>query len=87
MVEGSERVRVTVDGQVRALLTGVNEVKRQLLHLCGAQVCRVDQLPAGEAGSMAAGARAMPENVQLPCSMSAVPKTVNYRQSEKDSCG
>jgi hypothetical protein len=70
MVEGIERVRVTVDGQGRALLTGVHEVKMKLLHLCGAQGCRVDQLPAGEEGSRAAGARALPENVQLPCSMS-----------------
>jgi hypothetical protein len=69
-LEGIERVRVTVDGQVRALLTGVHEVKMKMLHLLGAQVCRVDQLPAGEEGSMAAGARAIPENVQLPCSMS-----------------
>jgi hypothetical protein len=47
MLEGIERVRVTVDGQVRALITGLNEVKMQILHLFGAQVCRVYPLPAG----------------------------------------
>lgn len=47
MLEGIERVRVTVDGQVRALITGLNEVKMNILHLFGAQVCRVYQLPAG----------------------------------------
>ena len=46
-LEGIERVRVTVDGQVRALITGLNEVKMKILHLFGAQVCRVYQLPAG----------------------------------------
>jgi hypothetical protein len=47
MLQGIERVRVTLDGPVRALITGLHEVKMQILHLFGAQVCRVYQLPAG----------------------------------------
>ena len=44
---GIERVRVTVDGQVRDLITGLNEVKIKILHLFGEQVCHVYQLPSG----------------------------------------
>jgi len=40
-LDGIERVRVTVDGQVRDLRTGVTEVTITILHLCGAQVCHV----------------------------------------------
>jgi hypothetical protein len=41
VLDGIERVRVTVDGQVRDLRTGVTEVTITILHLCGAQVCHV----------------------------------------------
>lgn len=47
MLEGIERVRVTVNGQVRELITGLNEVKMKILHLFGVQVCHVYQLLAG----------------------------------------
>jgi transposase len=47
VLDGVERVRVMVDGQVRDLITGLNEVKIKILHLFGEQVCHVYQLPAG----------------------------------------
>jgi transposase len=47
VLDGIERVRVTVDGQVRDLITGLNEVKIKILHLFGEQVCHVYQLPSG----------------------------------------
>lgn len=47
MLEGIERVRVTVDGQVRNLITGLNEVNIKILRLFGEQVCHVYQLPSG----------------------------------------
>ncbi len=47
VLEGIERVRVTVNGQVRDLITGLHEVKIKILHLFGAQVCHVYQLPSG----------------------------------------
>jgi transposase len=47
VLDGIERVRVTVDGQVRDLITGLNEVKIKILHLFGEQVCHVYHLPSG----------------------------------------
>jgi transposase len=47
VLDGIERVRVTVDGQVRDLITGLNEVKIKILHLFGEQVCHIYQLPSG----------------------------------------
>ena len=47
VLDGIEPVRVTVDGQVRDLITGLNEVKIKILHLFGEQVCHVYQLPSG----------------------------------------
>jgi transposase len=47
VLDGIERVRVTVDGQVRDLITGLNEVKIKILHLFGEQVCHVYQLSSG----------------------------------------
>jgi transposase len=47
VLDGIERVRVTVDGQVRDLITGLNEVKIKILHLFGEQVCHMYQLPSG----------------------------------------
>ena len=47
VLEGIERVRVTVNGQVQDLITGLNEVKMKILHLFGVQVCHVYQLPTG----------------------------------------
>ncbi|MCZ6875725.1 MAG: IS1634 family transposase [bacterium] len=47
VLEGIERVRLIVDGQVRDLITGLNEVKIKILRLFGEQVCRVYQLPSG----------------------------------------
>jgi len=47
VLEGIERVRVKVAGQVQELITGLNEVKIKILRLFGAQVCYVYQLPSG----------------------------------------
>jgi transposase len=47
VLEGIERVRLMVDGQVRDLITGLNEVKIKILRLFSEQVCHVYQLPAG----------------------------------------
>jgi transposase len=47
VLEGIERVRLMVDGQVRDLITGLNAVKIKILRLFGEQVCRVYQLAAG----------------------------------------
>lgn len=47
VLEGIERVRLTVDGEVRDLITGLNEVKIKILHLFGEQVCHLYQLPSG----------------------------------------
>lgn len=50
MLEGIERVRLRVDGQVRDLITGLHEVKIKILRLFSEQVCHVYQLPAGSEG-------------------------------------
>jgi transposase len=47
LLEGIERVRVTVAGQVRELITGLHEVKIKILRLLGEQVCQVYQIPSG----------------------------------------
>ena len=47
VLEGIERVRLMVDGQVRDLITGLQAVKIKILRLFGEQVCRVYQLAAG----------------------------------------
>jgi transposase len=47
VLEGIERVRLTVDDQVRDLITGLHEVKINILRLFGEQVCQVYQLPLG----------------------------------------
>jgi transposase len=47
VLEGIERVRLMVDGQVRDLRTGLHEVKIKILRLFGEQVCQVYQLPSG----------------------------------------
>ncbi len=47
VLEGIERVRVTVEGEVHDLITGLNEVKIKILRLFGEQVCHVYQLPLG----------------------------------------
>jgi transposase len=47
VLDGIERVRLTVDDQVRDLITGLNEVKIKILRLFGEQVCHVYQLPSG----------------------------------------
>ena len=46
-LEGMERVRLLVDGKVRELITGLNEVRRKILRLFGEQVCLVYQIPSG----------------------------------------
>ena len=46
-MEGMERVRLMVDGQVRDLLTGLQEGKIPILRLCGEQGCHVYQWPSG----------------------------------------
>ena len=47
VLEGIERVRLMVDGQIRDLITGLNEVKIKILRLFGEHVCHVYQLPSG----------------------------------------
>jgi transposase len=47
VLEGIERVRLMVDGQVRDLITGLNEGKIKILRLFSEQVCHVYQLPVG----------------------------------------
>jgi hypothetical protein len=47
VLEGIERVRVTVEGEVHDLITGLNAVKIKILRLFGEQVCHVYQLPLG----------------------------------------
>jgi transposase len=47
VLEGIERVRVTVEGKVHDLITGLNEVKIKILRLFGEQVCQMYQLPSG----------------------------------------
>ena len=47
VLEGIERVRVTVEGGVHELITGLNEVKITILRLFGEQVCHMYQLPSG----------------------------------------
>jgi transposase len=47
VLEGIERVRLSVDDQVRDLITGLNEAKINILRLFGEQVCHVYQLPSG----------------------------------------
>jgi transposase len=46
VLEGIERVRVQVAGQVQELITGLNAVKIKILRLFGEQVCHVYQLPS-----------------------------------------
>jgi transposase len=47
LLEGIERVRVTVEGRVRELRTGLHEGKIKILRLFGEQVCQVYQIPSG----------------------------------------
>jgi transposase len=47
LLEGIERVRVTVQGQVRELITGLTAVKIKILRLFGEQICQVYQIPSG----------------------------------------
>jgi transposase len=47
VLEGIERVRLMVDGQVRDLITGLTKVRIQILRLFGEQVCHIYQLPSG----------------------------------------
>ena len=47
MLEEIERFRLMVDGQLRDLITGLNEVQIKILRLFGERVCHVYQLPSG----------------------------------------
>jgi transposase len=47
VLEGIERVRVQVAGQIQELITGLNEVKIKILRLFGERVCHMYQLPSG----------------------------------------
>ncbi len=47
VLEGIERVRVRVEGKVRELITGLNEVKIKILRFFGERVCQIYQLPSG----------------------------------------
>ena len=47
VLEGIERVRVQVAGQIQELITGLNAVKITILRLFGEQVCHMYQLPSG----------------------------------------
>jgi transposase len=47
VLEGIERVRVQVAGQMQELITGLHKVKIKILRLFGERVCHMYQLPAG----------------------------------------
>jgi len=47
VLEGIERVRLIVDGQVRDLITGLTTVKSKVLQFFGERVCRMYQLASG----------------------------------------
>lgn len=47
VLEGIERVRVQVAGQMQELITGLHAVKSKILRLFGEQVCHMYQLPSG----------------------------------------
>ena len=47
MLEGIARVRMLVDGTVRAVITGLNAGRMAILRLFGEQVCLVYQVPSG----------------------------------------
>ena len=46
-LDGLQRVRVTVQGQVHDLLEGLNDVQSKVLRWFGAQVCRLYQISPG----------------------------------------
>jgi hypothetical protein len=47
LLEGIHRVQVTLQGQVHALIEGLNDVQIKILHLFGNKVCRLYQISAG----------------------------------------
>jgi transposase len=47
VLEGIERVRVTVEGEMHDVITGLHAVKITILRLFGEQVCHMYQLPLG----------------------------------------
>jgi transposase len=47
VLEGIDRVRLTVHGQVQDVITGLTEVKIKILRLFGEPVCRVYQIASG----------------------------------------
>jgi hypothetical protein len=47
LLEGIDRVRVLVHGQVHDLIEGLNEVQIKILRLFGDEVCRLDQISSG----------------------------------------
>lgn len=47
LVEGIHRVRVRVQGQVHAVIEGLNDVQINILRLCGDEVCRLYQISPG----------------------------------------
>ncbi len=47
LLEGIDRVRVTIAGEVHDLITGLSEVKIKVLRFFGEGVCRLYQLPSG----------------------------------------
>ena len=52
LLEGIDRVRVTIAGEVHDLITGLTEVKIKVLRFFGEGVCRLYQLPSGEGNSI-----------------------------------
>jgi transposase len=47
VLEGIERVRVQVAGQIQERITGLNAVKIKILRLFGEQICHMYQVPSG----------------------------------------
>jgi hypothetical protein len=47
LLEGIHRVQVTVQGQVHALIEGLNDVQIKILRLFGHEVCRLYQISTG----------------------------------------
>ena len=47
LLEGIHRVRMTVQGQVHALIEGLNDVQSKILRIHGNEVCRLYQISTG----------------------------------------
>jgi hypothetical protein len=46
-LDGIHRIRVTIQGQVHALIEGLNDIQLNVLRLFGQGVCRLYQISTG----------------------------------------